>query len=97
MIRVTDDGPGIALEQQAHVFKRFYRAGSATRRRSLGLGLSIAKAVLKSQRGDIHLRSEPGAGCCFTLILPRLSERLVHGEAGIPAGSSDLREELTLK
>jgi two-component system, OmpR family, sensor kinase len=97
MIRVIDSGPGIGLEQQAHVFKRFYRAGSSTGRRGLGLGLSIAKAVLKSQRGDIHLRSEPGAGCCFTLILPRLSERLVHEENRIPADSSDLREEFTLK
>jgi signal transduction histidine kinase len=73
MIRVIDDGPGIPIEQQAYVFKRFFRAGGTTRRRSLGLGLSIARAVLKSQRGDIYLRSEAGAGCCFTLILPRLA------------------------
>jgi len=83
MIRVIDDGPGIALEQQAHVFKRCYRAANTTRRRSLGLGLSIAKAVLKSQRGDIHLRSEPGAGCCFTLTLPRLSDRVAVEAARI--------------
>jgi len=95
MIRVIDDGPGIALEQQAHVFKRFYRVASATRRRSLGLGLSIAKAVLKSQRGDIHLRSEPGAGCCFTLTLPRLSDRLLLEDSGTSAEVGGLREELT--
>jgi signal transduction histidine kinase len=95
MIRVIDNGPGIPLEQQAHVFKRFYRVASATRRRSLGLGLSIAKAVLKSQRGDIHLRSEPGAGCCFTLTLPRLSERLLLEENSISADTGGLREELT--
>jgi two-component system OmpR family sensor kinase len=95
MIRVIDDGPGIALEQQAHVFKRFYRVASATRRRSLGLGLSIAKAVLKSQRGDIHLRSEPGAGCCFTLTLPRLSDRLLLEDNSISADTDGLREELT--
>ena len=78
MIRVVDDGPGIALEQQAYVFKRFFRAAGTTRRRSLGLGLSIAKAVLKSQRGDIYLRSEAGAGCCFTLTLPRLADRMAE-------------------
>jgi signal transduction histidine kinase len=90
MIRVIDDGPGIPLEQQAYVFKRFFRAGGTTRRRSLGLGLSIAKAVLKSQRGDIHLRSEAGAGCCFTLSLPRLADRAaeVGGD-----GRSGRREE----
>lgn len=70
MLRVTDDGPGIAVDEQEHVFERFYRRASAGRHRGLGLGLAIAKAVLKSQRGSIHLRSEPGAGACFTLVLP---------------------------
>jgi two-component system OmpR family sensor kinase len=75
MIRVKDNGLGIPPDQQTHVFRRFYRGGSGVRRRGLGLGLSIAKAFLRSQRGDIHLTSEPGAGCCFTLTLPSLSER----------------------
>jgi two-component system OmpR family sensor kinase len=70
MLRVTDDGPGIAVDEQEHVFERFYRRASAGHHRGLGLGLAIAKAVLKSQGGSIHLRSEPGAGACFTLVLP---------------------------
>ncbi len=70
IVRVTDNGPGIPLEQQSRLFERFYRGPSAAGRRGLGLGLSIARAVLKSQRGDIHLRSEPGAGCSLTLTLP---------------------------
>jgi signal transduction histidine kinase len=71
MIRVTDDGPGIPVDQQQRVFERFYR-GPGSRRRSLGLGLAIARALVNSQKGHIHLRSEPGAGCCFTLILPMM-------------------------
>jgi signal transduction histidine kinase len=67
-IRVQDDGPGIPLEQQPRVFERFYRGSGG--RRGLGLGLSIARALLKSQRGNIQLHSHPGAGCCFTLTLP---------------------------
>jgi signal transduction histidine kinase len=74
MIRVRDNGPGISLEHQAHVFKRFYRGSGSGARRGLGLGLSIAEALLRSQRGHIHLASEPGAGCCFTLTLPRIPE-----------------------
>jgi two-component system OmpR family sensor kinase len=75
MLRVTDTGPGIALDEQEHVFERFYRRSTAGGHRGLGLGLAIAKAVLKSQRGSIHLRSEPGAGACFTLVLPLLIDR----------------------
>ena len=44
------------------------------RRRGLGLGLSIAKAILCSQGGGIELRSRPGAGSCFILSLPLLSD-----------------------
>ncbi len=70
LIRVQDDGPGIALQEQRYVFERFYRGARASRQRSLGLGLSIAKAVLCSQGGSIELRSTPGEGCCFLLTLP---------------------------
>jgi signal transduction histidine kinase len=90
MIRVTDDGPGIPAEQQQRVFERFYRGGNGGRR-GLGLGLAIANAILKSQHGAIHLRSEAGEGCCFTLTLP------LHAEACLPAETtaslSDLEAE----
>jgi len=82
MIRVMDDGPGIPLEHQPHVFRRFYRSRSSGARRGLGLGLSIADALLRSQRGEIHLTSEPGNGCCFTLTLPLI------GEPGVDAVSA---------
>jgi signal transduction histidine kinase len=36
----------------------------------LGLGLSIAKAILRSQGGNIQFQSVPTGGCCFTLVLP---------------------------
>jgi signal transduction histidine kinase len=93
MLRVTDDGPGIPLDQQTHVFKRFYRGPNTTRRRGLGLGLSIAKAFLKSQRGNIFLRSELGTGCCFTLTLPRLPEPGGSRRPRVVADSDDLSEE----
>ena len=70
LIQVRDNGPGIAPEKQRHVFERFYRGAGTSRRRSLGLGLSIAKAVLCSQGGGIELESTPGEGCCFFLTLP---------------------------
>lgn len=75
LIRVLDDGPGIPLQEQPYVFERFYRGAGVLRQRSLGLGLSIAKAVLCSQGGGIELRSTPGEGCCFLLVLPLASQR----------------------
>jgi two-component system OmpR family sensor kinase len=84
LIRVRDDGPGIALPEQPHIFERFYRGTGTSRQRSLGLGLSIAKAILCSQGGGIQLRSTPGAGCCFLLWLP-LVARADTGEEGVSA------------
>ncbi|HEY6926297.1 MAG TPA: HAMP domain-containing sensor histidine kinase [Steroidobacteraceae bacterium] len=71
LIRVQDDGPGIPLEEQGYVFERFYRGAGSSRQRGLGLGLSIAKAILCSQGGGIELRSTPGSGCSFLMRLPR--------------------------
>jgi two-component system OmpR family sensor kinase len=73
LIRVRDHGPGISLEHQARVFDRFYR-GAGTSRRGLGLGLSIARAILISQGGSIRLQSVLGVGCCFTLALQLLPQ-----------------------
>jgi len=75
LIRVQDNGPGIPLEEQRWMFERFYRGAGASRQRSLGLGLSIAKAILCSQGGGITLRSTPGQGCCFQLVLPLAARR----------------------
>jgi signal transduction histidine kinase len=81
MIRVRDNGPGIPVEHQPHVFMRFYRCYNSGARRGLGLGLSIAQALLRSQRGYIHLASEPGEGCCFTLVLPLLPRAAADSSA----------------
>lgn len=70
LIGVRDNGPGIAACEQRDVFERFYRGAGASGQRGLGLGLSIAKAVLCSQGGGIELVSTPGQGCCFLLTLP---------------------------
>ena len=75
LIQVQDNGPGIVLAEQACVFERFYRGAGSSRQRGLGLGLSIAKAILCSQGGGIELRSTPGAGCCFLLTLPLAARR----------------------
>src|SRR6266487_218582 len=71
-IEVTDQGPGIASEDQAKIFNRFYRVDRARARSDggHGLGLAIAKWSLQHQGGRIELESEVGKGSIFRIVLP---------------------------
>jgi signal transduction histidine kinase len=68
-LQVEDTGPGIAPEDQDHVFERFYRADGALAAGS-GLGLAIAGELASVMGGEIELASRPGR-TVFTLRLPR--------------------------
>jgi PAS domain S-box-containing protein len=72
-ITVADQGIGIPLEEQAHVFERFYRVDDALTRRTQGsgLGLYLAKAVIDAHHGRIWVKSVPGQGSAFSFALPR--------------------------
>ena len=72
-ITVSDDGPGIALPEQARVFDRFNRSMSASAGRSgaVGLGLPLARQFVEAHGGTIELHSEPGEGTTVTIHLPR--------------------------
>ena len=72
-LTVTDSGDGIAAEHLDHVFDRFYRVDSARDRvlGGSGIGLSIAKALVEAQGGEISVTSPgPGRGSTFTVRLP---------------------------
>jgi two-component system, sensor histidine kinase LadS len=69
-IRVTDQGPGIAPEDQSRVFSRFFRADSVRQRADapgLGLGLYLVREVVRRHGGDVELVSSPGKGSEFTI------------------------------
>ena len=69
-ISVRDDGPGIPLDEQAHIFDRFYRGGRA-KAPGTGLGLAIAKGLVELHGGRLTVESSPGQGSTFSILMPR--------------------------
>lgn len=75
-IEVADTGIGIPHDRQAAVFERFVQAESGTTRRfgGSGLGLALCRELTVALGGDITLRSEPGQGSAFRVVLPWRAE-----------------------
>ena len=69
---ITDSGVGIALEDQARIFERFFRVDPSRSRETggTGLGLAIVKHIALNHGGEISVFSKPGLGSTFTLSLP---------------------------
>jgi signal transduction histidine kinase len=67
---VKDTGCGIAREDQAHVFDRFWQAHTRAAHDGAGLGLPIVKGIVDAHGGKIWIESEPGRGTTFFFTLP---------------------------
>jgi len=77
VVGVSDDGPGIPHEQQAHLFQRFHVIPDGTGKVGLGLGLYIARQFVELHGGRVWVESEPGRGSTFFVAVPALK-----GEGG---------------
>ena len=73
VIAVRDQGPGIAPEQQGHLFQPFKRlhAGNQPGKAGVGLGLALVETVAQRHGGQIQVTSSPGVGAEFRLLLPQ--------------------------
>jgi len=73
VIEIRDNGIGIPIEQQDLIFERFYRVKPypENNKKGKGLGLSIAAHIINFHNGQIRLKSLPGEGSTFTVIIPK--------------------------
>jgi signal transduction histidine kinase len=71
VVAIGDSGRGIAPEHLPYIFNPFY----TTKPRGIGtgLGLSISDGIIREHGGNLRVRSEPGQGALFEVLLPRLS------------------------
>lgn len=65
-IRIWDEGQGFAKEDIPRLFERFYR-GRQAKDTGIGIGLSIAKAIIEMQNGIIRAYNIPENGACFEI------------------------------
>ena len=72
LIHISDDGPGMTAGEQSKVFDSFARSrDQKANEKSGGLGLPLARQLVRAHGGDLTLTSEPGQGTLVTLHLPR--------------------------
>ncbi|KFE68889.1 PAS domain-containing sensor histidine kinase [Hyalangium minutum] len=83
VLRVKDEGIGIAPEHLKRIFDRFERAVSERHYGGLGLGLYITRTIVEAMRGTIQVESAPGQGALFTVSLPRRTSETPPGPPAV--------------
>jgi two-component system sensor histidine kinase KdpD len=75
LIRVSDRGPGIPERERERVFDKFYRRqGAKAQVPGTGLGLYIAREIIRAHGGDLWIEGSPGPGSEFCVALPAQSQ-----------------------
>lgn len=74
VLSVCDTGIGMSVEEQRHIFDRFYRSEQARmmEKSGSGLGLALAKWIVGAHDGTLGVSSETGKGSCFAVRLPSI-------------------------
>ncbi len=91
LLQVWDTGIGIPAARQAQVFEEFVQLDNPARdgSRGLGLGLSLVRRAAEVLQAPLSLRSQPGRGSCFSLLLP-LAESATRTRPGRPVAQAGL-------
>jgi two-component system cell cycle sensor histidine kinase/response regulator CckA len=83
VIEVADDGAGMTAEVAARIFEPFFTTKPMGR--GTGLGLSVSQAIARTHGGSLEVRSEPGRGTTFRIVLP-------HADSPVPRPIRDEAE-----
>jgi CheY-like chemotaxis protein len=102
-IIVEDTGIGIAKENQARIFDRFYQVRDHEAQTPVvgtGIGLHLSKMMIELHRGEIFVESEPGQGAKFSVRLPLDKSAYKpeeFGNAPVPGSASDDMNGMTVQ
>lgn len=75
VFKIIDQGIGIPINDQKHIFERYFRAENALTRQGTGIGLNIVKGHIKSFKGTITFKSAKNKGTTFIVKLPLIKEK----------------------
>lgn len=67
---ISDEGPGISEDEQAHIFDKFYQSDSSHKQEGNGLGLALVKRIVDIANGQILVKNNQKKGCTFAVMLP---------------------------
>jgi two-component system phosphate regulon sensor histidine kinase PhoR len=76
VVQVEDNGIGMSVETQQHIFDRFFRGNTGDRHdvKGFGLGMSYVKYIVGAHEGEINIKSKQGKGTRITIYLPKTLE-----------------------
>ena len=95
VVRVTDSGPGIAPDDLAHIFDRFYQTGESDSKLQpgTGIGLALVKELVDLHGGSIAVESALGRGSTFVVRLPKGKGHLAPDQMATEEAFEPVREE----
>ncbi|MEM9917784.1 MAG: ATP-binding protein [Bacteroidota bacterium] len=70
LLKVQDDGPGIPIDEQAHLYEHYFQGKIGKNKGGSGIGLALVKELTQIINGQLQLTSAEGQGCTFELELP---------------------------
>jgi signal transduction histidine kinase len=81
---VSDGGEGIAPAEMDRIFERFHTGAQLGASRGTGLGLALVRAVARAHGGEVRVRSAPGSGSEFEVLLPVLAGEDASAREWVP-------------